>query len=60
MPNTVSDVSRPLPPFERSPKQKVFQAFTLDAFLAVGVIVGCAAGGSSVTPGGSPNGLTGF
>jgi subtilase family serine protease len=56
MPNTVSDVSRPLPPFERPPKQKSSKALALHAFftvLAVGVIAGCSAGGSSVTPGGS-------
>lgn len=53
MPITVSDVSRPLPPFERPPKRgrsKALRLHALFAVLAVGVIAGCAGGGGSVTP----------
>ncbi|HTD38784.1 MAG TPA: hypothetical protein VK669_14835 [Candidatus Limnocylindrales bacterium] len=56
MPNTVSDVSRPLPPFERPPKQqKTMRLLPFFAVLAVGIAAGCSSshGASSLTPPGT-------
>jgi subtilase family serine protease len=53
MPITVSDVSRPLPPFERPPENaERSKALRKAAFavLAAGIIAGCAAHSGSVTP----------
>ena len=56
MPNTVSDLTRPLPPFERPPNdnpnaKRTFAIKALMTIVAAGVVAGCAAGGSgSLTP----------
>ena len=53
MPITVSDVSRPLPPFERPPenpeRSKALRKAAL-AVLAAGIIAGCASHSGAVTP----------
>jgi subtilase family serine protease len=53
MPITVTDVSRPLPPFERPPEtterlSKGLRAKAFIAILAIGVIAGCASSGGTV------------
>ncbi len=57
MPNTVSDVSRPLPPFERPPKPERSKALRLHALFAViaaGMIAaGCSSSHGSLTPQGA-------
>jgi subtilase family serine protease len=53
MPNTVSDVSRPLPPFERPPSPDRKPGLYVKAFVALiaaGVIAGCASSHGSLTP----------
>lgn len=55
MPITVSDVSRPLPPFERPPEpaERAAKALRMKAAIAVfaaAVIAGCASSGGSLTP----------
>jgi subtilase family serine protease len=63
MPNTVSDVSRPLPPFERPPKperSKALRFHALFAVVAAGVIAaGCSASHGSLTPAGQSSHASG-
>lgn len=54
MPTTVSDVSRPLPPFDRPPQpreaKKAFYTKAFIALIAAGVVAGCASRTGSLTP----------